>query len=164
MQIELQLPESVPERLEERDYDPQMDDVRSIFTEVADLAAERGVLAISGFGESRWPVDVWLDLSVLLEQVPQALTAIEHGGPFEIYFYEQGSQRKVVFAPENNGYRATCLSYTNWVPEPAVEYMDRESLAAMLLAVRDEFMRYVGICCPHLVQHPWLQAWLKGIP
>jgi hypothetical protein len=164
MQIELHLPDSVHERMQARTYDPEMDDVRSIFTDVADFAAQHGTLRISGFGESRWPVDVWLDLSVLLEQLPQALTAIEAGSPFEIDFYEQGSERKVVFAPEKNGYRATCLSDTKWQPDPAVEYMDRESLATMLLAVRDEFMRYVGVCCPDLVQHPWLQAWLKGTP
>ena len=162
MRIELRLPGAAPGQLQVRTYDPELDDVRSIFTDVTDVAAEQGTFTISGFGQSQWPVDVWVDLNVVLEQLPQALAAIRLGASFEIDFYEQGAQRKVVFTPEEKGYIATCLSYTTWEPDPAVERLDRESLATMLLAVRDEFMQYVRGCSPDLAQHPLLQAWLRG--
>ena len=159
MQFELNL--SLGNELHARAYDPELDDIRSILADVCDFAEGKGKFMVSGFGQDPWAVDVRTDLLVLLEQLPGALVAIASGARFEIYFYEQGIERKIGFAPAQESYIAECLSYSKWQPNPAVETMDRTSLVRMLTAVRDEFMRFMSSCCPDLVMHPWVQSWLQ---
>ena len=160
MQIELHL--SSKSQLHARTYDPELDDIRSILGDVCDFAEGEGRFVVSGFGQDLWPVDIRTDLCVLLEQLPGSLVAISSGAHFEIDFYEQGVERKIEFSPEDNGYVATCLSYGKWQPNPAAEHVESNSLARMLIAVRDEFIEFMRCACPDLVLHPWVQSWLQG--
>src|SRR5882757_1641584 len=119
MKIELRLPDRLGLPLQARTYDAQLDTVGSIFSDITDFLAEqipdfearRGMFTAAGFGQDPWPVDVWMDLPVLLEQLPMAIAAINARAPFEIDFHEQGTQRKVAFRAADSGYVATCLSY-----------------------------------------------------
>ena len=156
MHIELHLPQPPESPPPLRDYDPELDDVRSILSDVCDWAEPYGIFVVGGFGQDPWPLDVRTDLLVVLEQLPEALLALSSGAAFEIDFYEQGVERRISFSPNEGGYAAACLSYGNWRPDPSVEKIDRAALDRMLTAVRDEFLRFIRCSYPGLELHPWL--------
>ena len=162
MQIELHLPQRSESSPHPQDYNPELDDIRSILSDVCDLAAPHGRFVVSGFGQDPWPVDVKTDLVVLLEQLPGALLAVSSGAAFEVDFYEQGIERKIDFSPLGDGYVVSCCSYGNWQPAPSVENIDRTSLTRMLTAVRDEFLQFMRSSYPNLALHPWVRSWLQG--
>ena len=66
-------------------------------------------------------MDVRIDLTVLLEQLPDALKAIATRESAEIYLYEQGVDRLLTLEPKDAGYAVHCRSGTDWRPLPAVE-------------------------------------------
>ena len=162
MRMEASFPSVLNEPLTIRTYDPELDDVRSILGDVCEWLEPHAEFVVSGFGQDRWPTDVRTDLLVLLEQLPGALHTLASGAPFEIDFYEQGIQRKVVFTPAEDAYLAKCLSYGTWEPNPAVERIERDSLEAMLVMLREQFMRLLRMASPDLAEHPWIQSWLRG--
>ena len=64
-------------------------------------------------------MDVRIDLTVLLEQLPDALKAIATRESAEIYLYEQGVDRLLTLEPKDAGYAVhcrSCLLYTS--PSP----------------------------------------------
>lgn len=165
MRIELQFERFlIPEGNVIRTYDPEEDDVRSILMDVCRILEHKGRFVVSGFGQARWPVDVGTDLPVLLEQLPDALRAVVDGAGAVIDFYEQGVERVIALTPSNGRYEASCSSQTNWQPNPAIEYIERENLESMLVAVRDEFMRAFTEVAPELLQHPWVRNWQDCLP
>ena len=100
----------------------------------------RATFAVSGFGDDRWPVDVWADLSVLLEQLPAALTAAASGAAeFALDFYEQGVERRVDFRRAGEVYVMRCVSSLDWQPADGEEPIRRDTLVDMLDAVLAEF-------------------------
>ncbi len=89
--------------------------------EVCEFLGDTGyAFRISGFGQAEWPVDVWYDLSTLVEQLPDALAALRRGEPAEIDLYGQGVERTLIFEPAGDVVSITCSSRTRWQPEPAV--------------------------------------------
>ncbi|GAB3386273.1 hypothetical protein GCM10027432_20290 [Lysobacter fragariae] len=164
MRIELRLRESPASELATRAYDPDENDIRSILMDVCRAMERRSDLVVSGFGQDRWPVDVGTDLPVLLEQLPDALRAVNVGATAEIDFYEQGIERAITFSPTDGRYVATCTSRTIWQPNPAVEHIDREDLEEMLMAVREVFMHAFAEVAPGLARHPWVRLWLECSP
>ena len=164
MRIELRLGESPEPELATRTYDPDEDDVRSILMDVCRAIERRGELVVSDFGRDRWPVDVGTDFPVLLEQLPDALRAVDVGTAAALDFYEQGVERSITFSPTGGRYIAMCASGTTWQPNPVIEHIDREDLEGMLLAVREEFMRAFAEVAPALVTHPWVRHWLECLP
>lgn len=163
MRMELRLQNRLAEKPLVRAYDAELDDIGAILADICDFAHDYGEFVVSGFGQERWPTDVRTDLLVFLEQLPHAVASVRSGLPFDIDFYEQGLERRLSFSPTEHDYVASCSSYGDWRPYPAVERVDRDHLVAMLLFVRDEFMRFVGSSFPSLVLHPWLHAWLRGV-
>ena len=162
MKVELHLKDQPALKPLVRVYDPELDDASSILSDICDFAHDYGNFVVSGFGQERWPTDVRTDLLVFLGQLPGALTSVKSNLPFDIDFYEQGLERRLSFLPAEHDYIASCSSYGNWTPDPAVEHVDRDSLLAMLASVRDEFMRFTESNFPDLVSHPWMRAWLSG--
>lgn len=145
-------------------YDSGEDDVRSILIDICEILEPTTDFLISGFGQNRWPVDVRTDLPVFLEQLPLALRAVSEGSSTDIDFYEQGIERSIALTPAGDRYLATCSSWTNWQPNPAVETIDRWELEEMLLSVREVFMRALGETSTQLSRHPWILQWLRGSP
>ena len=54
MQVELHLG-SPKIQVSMRTYDPELDDIRSILSDVCDFAHEHGRFVVSGFGQDPWP-------------------------------------------------------------------------------------------------------------
>lgn len=162
MLFQLKFPENVNVRLLVRQYDPELEDVRSLLVDVCrSVEHSSGRFVVSGFGQENWPVDIGTDLSVFLEQIPDALGAIESGVETEIDFYEQGIERVITFTPCENTYHASCASRTNWQPDPEVEKIESAHLKQMLIDVRNEFLRMVRMVAPELCEHEWIKEWLR---
>jgi len=161
MRIQLQFKKPSKTKFANRIYGADEDDILSILTDVCRAIEHQGDFFVSGFGQDRWSLDIGTDLCVFLEQLPDALRAINNGKAAEIDFYEQGIERLIIFSPVDDYYVARCVSGTDWQPNPMLEELDRASLEGMLLAVRDEFMRIFSEIAPGLVQHPWVRQWLE---
>lgn len=164
MQIELHLKEITSPDFLARSYNPDEDDVRSILIDVCCAIGNQGEFVVSGFGQTRWPLDVQTDLPIFLEQLPFALHAINKGMAAEIDFYEQGAERSIALLPEKDWYIAKCSSRTSWQPNPVMEKINRKELEKMLQMARERFICTLTIMAPELVQHQWIQQWLKGLP
>lgn len=164
MRIELRVQESSGSRFPARAYDPDEDDVRSILIDVCRAIGRRGEFLVSGFGQEKWPLDVQTDLAVFLEQLPEVLRAVHEGRDTSIDFYEQGIERSIDLSLSDGQYVAKCTSRTGWQPNPTVQRIEREDLEAMLLAVREMFMRAFAEVAPSLAGHPWVRSWLACLP
>lgn len=162
MKIELRLPHRIDLQAALREYDEELDDVRSILSDVCHALEGQAELVISGFGQERWPVDVGTDLTVLLEQLPSVIRLISTGESAELDLYEQGIERVLVFAPADEWCDISCEGRRRWQPNPSVERMKRADIAEMLAAVRDGFMRLLRSSAPELAEHPWVVSWLRG--
>jgi hypothetical protein len=162
LKIALHFYDTTNVRVPRRKYDPETEDVRSILSDLCGVVDKHGAFVVSGFGEDRWPLDISIDLAVLLEQLPDVLRAVRAGAATEIDFYEQGVERRIEFSPEEDGYRATCISQTKWQPNPAVEWVNREALEGMLVAVQVNIVKLMEAIAPDLAKHNWITEWLDG--
>jgi hypothetical protein len=162
MDIELQIPESPATRLLTRDYDPELDDIRSILVDLCRRLEKQAEFVVSGFGQQRWPVDVGTDLPIFLEQLPEILQAVRSRSSTEIELYGQGIERTINLDPVGDSYVATCSSSGVWQPQPVVEQIQGERLEAMLNRVQENFLSFVRRASPALSKHEWLRAWISG--
>ena len=80
-----------------REYDPELDDIRSILADLCRSAGPETVFTVSGFGQECWPVDVEVDLLVCMEQLPRLIKMLSQGLRHELDFYEQGLERLLSF-------------------------------------------------------------------
>ena len=159
MRIEARFPSAVNVRLSVRYYDPELDDIRSVLSDVCHAVESQGKFAISGFGQECWPVDFGTDLVVLLEQLPSLINAIYSRSSATLDLYEQGIERTLTFKPVADRYEVTCASRSEWQPNPKTESVSVEELERMLLKIRHEFLRLVRDIAPDLAEHPWLHEW-----
>lgn len=92
------------------------------------------VFTVSGFGEKDWPVDVWYDLSTILEDMVKAASCMQSDSyDFCVYFLGQGIQRRLVFSEKNGeSVDVTCLSETSWKPTPKKISMNKKKLREMV--------------------------------
>jgi hypothetical protein len=165
MHLKLDLDRVINADVTHGEYDPELDDVQSIITNVCHGIAGAGgaLFHVSGFGQDTWPVDITTDLPVLLEQLPAVLHGLEQGEPdVTLDFYEQGIERTIRFENDGDHIVACCESMTDWVPNPSQERLLRRELCAMLGQVRETFMQFTARVAPELAAHPWLRAWAAG--
>lgn len=162
MQINLTILDHPDIRVSGSGYSTELDDVRSILTEVCGELVGQAQFTISGFGQEKWPVEVGFDLAVLLEQLPTLISAIRLSEATELDMYEQGIERQLYFVPEGLNYSISCASYGNWTPSHAVELFDKTALLEMLLLVQNEFLRALRQSVPVLLEHPFIVDWLKA--
>lgn len=163
MILKLKFPLSLNVRVFVRAYDPELEDIRSILTDICRAIETSGEFIVSGFGDNKWPVDVGTDLAVFLEQLPDVLNAIRVEADTEIDFYEQGIERTITLTPDADGYFASCISRTKWQPNPRFEKIDLSLLRKMLIEFRDEFVRIMRLVAPELYEHPWMKSWLIDV-
>jgi len=159
LHISLQLPDITKVRAMPRTYHSETEDIRSILSDLCRTVAKEAKFVVGGFGQDRWPVDASTDLAVLLEQLPGILRAVRAGAATEIDFYEQGIERRIEFSPAENAYNATCMSQTEWQPNPAVERVGRAVLEGMLVGVQDKVVRLIEEIAPDLAKHDLVRRW-----
>lgn len=162
MQIGLRLPDPGRVRLMTREYDEELDDVRSILSDVCAAIDTSGELIVSGFGQSPWPATVRPDLAVLLEQLPEFLKAVAAHEPATLDFYEQGLERSVTFTPDVDGYRLSCASLGRWQPNPSTERMSYRDVGEMFGSLMTGFVAFLEQTAPELAKHPWIRDWMRS--
>ncbi|MEV6055815.1 hypothetical protein [Streptomyces sp. NPDC052107] len=95
------------------------EDYESLVMDACELLAETDCrFRVAGFGQGPWPVDISYDLSSVIEQLPQALTALRRKNRAQIDFCGQGFERVVVFVPLGDQITMTCTTQTGWIPRP----------------------------------------------
>jgi hypothetical protein len=144
-----------------RHYDFDIDDIRSILTDICQFTDNICCFQISGFGQDNWPVTTNTDLPVLLEQLPKVLKDISLGNSTEIEFYEQGIERTIVFKPVKNLYELSCISQNNWQPNPKEERISTIDLIKMMSNFLENFISLAQNTAPQLVKHEWFKNWLN---
>ena len=159
---------ALPRSKEEiRAYDPELDDVTSVIADACEVLAESGGVefVVSGFVDEPWPVDVRTDLSVVLEQLPAALTRLRARKNFDINFYEQGIERELMFRVSNEPIvTVTCVSWdATWSPAVETVVVAREDLELMLFTLGTDFLTMLRMTSLELVEHELLKPWIQAV-
>lgn len=149
-------------RLTPRIYDPELDDVRSMLSELCEAINGRVGFCVSGFGQDIWPVDVETDLPVFLESLPGAIKAIKIRDDFVVDFYEQGLQRLLNFEFRDGVYIASCSASDGWECALDQEEVMPHPLDDMLEKFMNEFVEIVRKFAPSVSEHPWFLEWQTG--
>lgn len=148
----------------EPNYDEQSDDVNSILNDICEVMSETNlvIFVVNGFGQRGWPVDVSTDLATILEQVPFALNSIiNENYIFELDFYEQGIQRRLLFSLVETGdvVRVDCISGTHWTPNPSMIFLEKLFVKKSLFDLYYSFCHFSQNMFPKLSSHKWFVDW-----
>lgn len=145
-----------------REYDPNEDDIRSIFHDICGVLANLGVrfIVISSSGE-RWPVDTATDLPIFLKQLPSLLRFLDGEGDsaFELDFYEQGIERRLELTRSRSSLDIECVPYGNSASPRAKSSGDVLFWKAMLRRFYSDFLKAASDACPSVMEHPWMHEW-----
>lgn len=149
---------------EGRTYDAKLDNITSVLADICEALAEEASVRflVGGFGQDPWPVDVWADLPVVIEQVPAVIKAVRSGASTNLGFYEQGVQRVLAMEPSGpTEVIVECQSMTSWQPQPSTITMKRQELLVLLGSFLGEFVEHARQRCPDLVDHTWFREWVR---
>lgn len=158
--LRIELQETCPPRLAETE--DVEDEISAVLDALCQHLEESGCVefSVGGFGQDRWPVDVRTDLLTLVEQLPALVEAIrEDALEFELDFFEQGMQRRLVFRRTDRTLVVTCVSLTGWQPIPINIHLTFDEWRHLLATLRRAFMHAATACCPQLVAMPSFDAW-----
>ena len=139
-------------------YDPKYEDVNSLLGDICELLAKDKVFKfrVNGFGDSCWPLDIRTDLCTFLEQLPSAIKALDKdSGEFDIDFYEQGLERRLVFTIKGGNVLIECMSATTWIPHPFKITHKKLELKSMLVDIYNKFKEVSMKTYPGLTSHNW---------
>ncbi|NOU79306.1 hypothetical protein GC101_10475 [Paenibacillus sp. LMG 31459] len=115
---------------------------------------------VGGFGQDNWPVDCRTDLSTVIEQVPAILEKTRAGiYSFELDFYEQGIERRLLFKEDTNLVKVTCISRTKWVPHPSSVFMEKAAVSKIFDEIYCDFLDFSSVICEGLVNNTLLNDW-----
>lgn len=115
---------------------------------------------VGGFGQDRWPVDCRTDLCTVIEQVPDLLEKTRAGiYSFELDFYEQGIERRLLFEEEMNLVKVTCSSRTEWVPHPRSVFMEKTAISQLFEEMYSNFLDFGKVVGEGLLNHTLLNEW-----
>jgi hypothetical protein len=135
-------------------------DYESLIMDACELLSEAGCeFHVEGFGQRAWPVDVSYDLSTVMEQLPIAMAALQHGGSAVIDFYGQGVERGLTFETVGDLVTVHCASRTDWTPEPETEQVSQREAAALLEGLAGDFKVALERTCPALALMEPFKHW-----
>lgn len=154
--------EESPELNRILDDNYQNDDIDTLIQEICNFFEEKDIVnfRLSGFGQDNWPVDVGVDLSSILEQIPEVIHSIDGGYyPFQLDFYEQGIQRRLEFEKDDNFIKITCYSGTSWIPNPRSVSLTEKDILSQFLKVKQSFVQAAVKIYPQLSESSLFNAW-----
>ncbi|OMF25859.1 hypothetical protein [Paenibacillus sp. FSL H8-0259] len=103
---------------------------------------------VGGFGQDNWPVDCRTDLCTVIEQVPDILGKTRAGiYSFELDFYEQGIERRLLFKEDTNLVKVTCISRTKWEPHPSSMFMEKAVVSKIFEKIYSDFWHLSAVLC-----------------
>ncbi|MFE3186610.1 hypothetical protein ACFXKR_38000 [Streptomyces violascens] len=136
------------------------EDYDSLVMDTCGLLAQTDcVFRVAGFGQDPWPVDVSYDLSTVIEQLPEALSALRHKEPAQIDFYGQGVERLVRIVPRGESAIVTCVSNAGWVPMPSAEELPLVEAERLLVSLARDFKAALELVCPDIAALEVFAGW-----
>jgi hypothetical protein len=148
-----------------RKYDPELDDDSSVLSDLCSLLADDAVarFEVECCG-LKWPVDVRTDLAIILPQIPEVLSELAEERRASLQFFEQGIERKVVFAVRDGDVEVSCCDlWDKLLAEAHVERIRRTSLYAELSELALDFIRLVGTRYPQVAVIPLYKHWRADV-
>ncbi|WP_442602925.1 hypothetical protein [Paenibacillus sp. KN14-4R] len=145
-------------------YELELDDVVAIIISICEVFESSEIVSffVSGFGQEKWPVDCRTDLATIIEQIPNVLEKIRKGKySFQLDFYEQGIERQLLFEEDSSLVKVTCVSRTNWIPNPSTIHMERDEVLTMFESLYKNFLEYSQVLCIDLTKNPLMADWKK---
>lgn len=115
----------------------------------------RAVLEIKGCGVE-WRTGVWVELSIMLEQLPRILPALRVGRRTCLDFFEQGFQRIVWLEPAHQA--AHCLDRATH-KELGQSHLAVGELLESLHTLLVDFVSYAWMAFPEEASHPLFVEW-----
>jgi hypothetical protein len=117
-------------------------------------------------GNQVWPVDIWVDFAIFLEQSLDVLLAIKDGlDVFRFEFFEQGTESVVIFSATSSGLRVSCESF--WGGECIFgnqeEFIEPKHLVS---AIKKSVQGFIECCeklCPDILNLPEIMSWHREI-
>lgn len=123
----------------------------SLAIEGSQLLQDAGYqFVVSGFGDDRWPTDVAYDLALLIEALPEIISALAVGRPATVEFAGQGIERVVDITPEGSEVSARCRSGTSWSPKPDTERLPLTELVGNLRRLALDYVAAIELVAPAL--------------
>ncbi len=118
---------------------------------------------VAGFGQAVWPVDVAVDLAVVVEQIPSVLRGLLQKREVNLDFYEQGIQRLLTCAAVDDEHgRVSCRSgLSGWTPVPDEYVLERRDAPVMLKTLGESFVNVADRACPGPTSNRAFRAWLE---
>ncbi|MBP2114941.1 hypothetical protein J2Z70_005125 [Paenibacillus silagei] len=78
---------------------------------------------------------------------------------FELDFFEQGIERRLLFEDDMDFIKITCSSRTDWLPKPSSIVMTKAEISNMFEALYQTFVELGSVICEGLVNHFLLKDW-----
>lgn len=145
------------------EYDNDLDDGRTFISDICEVFADTGKIQfmVSGFGDSRWPVDCRFDLPTIIEQLPGIIKKIKKDDfTFNLDFYEQGVERKINFKDDKDSVILECISRSNWIPKPIKLKMKKREVSRVFNGLYKDFMVYSTTLCSRRANHYLFKEWM----
>ncbi len=159
--------ENIPKpTFEQNQYDIELDNEVSVLCDISDIFQEcRFVnLKVAGFGNNDWLCSCGLDLPCVLESLPDIITKISKNSyNFELDFFEQGTERTIFFKEQYNSVLLTCISRTDWKPNPNNIVMKKEEIKNIFVRFRNDFIYCAEKICSDLLYNEFLEEWLNTV-
>jgi len=153
----------------------EVEDVKELFSALCEKLEKSNLVKfrVEGFGDLPWSVDVSIDLMTVLEQLADLLRFIEDykSSSFSLDFYEQGTERRLIFSHVGNFVNINCLplvmksnniannSKDSWGQYIEEEPLTRQNLKSMIGNLITTFVSIAHEISPTLTSHKCFQEW-----
>lgn len=144
-----------------------LNEIEEILIEICSIleTKQNFQFTISGFGDIEWKMDIARDLASIIGELPKIIVDLKNNNyPVEIYFYEQGLDRRLTC--EYNSFssiKLTCDSGTSWMPKSRMISLEKEAFLSQLINLQDDFVEYAEQVSPHLTSTQQFIEWRKYI-
>src|SRR4051794_14258383 len=106
--VSLDLPSGSPALVESEDLN---EDFQSLVMDACQILARTDCrFHMGGFGQDDWNLNVSYDMSAVVEQLPDVLTALRSGADVELDIYTPGVERTIAFTSSGENVDALCQS------------------------------------------------------
>jgi hypothetical protein len=120
---------------------------------------------VSGFGSDSWGLDISTDFMIIVEQLPRLFEWIDGGGQgaFNLDFYEQGVELRVIFSLTDNQVQINCESLDKGEINPITEFCEFREFNIMFSKVLMKFITEAkSILFPMLENNRCFDDWCES--
>lgn len=147
------------------DYDPELDDVSSVLSDLCSWITDAGAahFKVDCCG-LRWPVDVRTDLAIILPQIPEVLGELSERGSARLQFFEQGIERDIGFTASDEDFEVDCRDlWGNPIVGAHAERIKKTSVYSELSNLALDFINFVEARYPEIAVLPLYKQWRTSV-